>query len=88
MNDEIEAYSPVWVTKGIASEALGLTVRQIESRIQRGLWKRGEHFAVLDRRTMVNLPAVDELHSVIAYQQRKPYAERQVRLIRKAGRLE
>jgi len=55
-----------WVTKPKTSEVTGLTVRQIESRIQRGIWHRGVHCAVIDGTTMINLGAVDQLHEASA----------------------
>jgi hypothetical protein len=58
--------SATWVTKSKASEATGLTIRQIESRIQRRVWKRGEQYVVADGTTMINLKAVDDLHNEAA----------------------
>ena len=49
-----------WVTKAKASDVTGLTLNQIKSKIQRGLWVRGTHYAVQDRTTFINLQEIEK----------------------------
>lgn len=72
MGDTSDYYLMQWVTKVKAAEVIGLSIRQIEGRIQRGLWVRGAHFAVVDGVTMVNLSAIDALHADRAQHQLSP----------------
>jgi hypothetical protein len=49
-----------WVTKQKLEELTGFTTNQIRSKIQRGIWERGLHYAVVDGRTMLNVRRIEE----------------------------
>ena len=57
---------PRWVTKKKYEERSGITVRAQESRIQRGVWERGKHYAVIDGMTMINEPEIDKRSDELA----------------------
>jgi len=50
----------MWVLDKKACEELGLTKGQIKSKVQRGIWTRGQHFLVEDRQTWINLEEVQK----------------------------
>ncbi len=55
-----------WKTKKRCFVETGLTVRQQEARIQRGFWRRGIEYALIDGAQMVNVDAIERRNKVIA----------------------